>query len=115
VADEGIGCGGGSHRDTRRTPSPLWHAGGNMEPIAFTTVSGSTYLVSFPSDGEGIEVTRVSDHAVRWLGDTSEVSFSRHCSSVEFVTGPKGLQAQFTVEDETFVTSPIQEIAQVAT
>ncbi len=84
-----------------------------MEPLAFTTRSGSTYVVMVRSDGDGIDVVRVSDHPV---GAGGRTSFAQRYTSVEFVTGPSGIQAQFRDAGDpraAFFTSPISEVIRI--
>lgn len=87
-----------------------------MEPLAFTTARGSTYVVTFREGGRSIDVARLSDHPVRWASLDRGTSFVARYTSLEFVAGPRGLQAQFkNVEDPeaTFLTSPITDVVQV--
>jgi hypothetical protein len=86
-----------------------------MEPLAFTTTTGSTYVVVFHEDG-AIDVARMSDHPVRWAGADGPTSFVRRYTSVEFVTGPRGLQVRFgdaRDPDAAFLTSPLEHLVPV--
>jgi hypothetical protein len=88
----------------------------SVDPIAFTTETGSTYVVAFRSDGTGIDVVRISDHPVRWSESGADTSFVRRYTSLEFTAGPDGFHVQFKDARDpgaTFVTSPIRQLIPV--
>lgn len=89
-----------------------------MEPLAFTTDGGSTYVVTFREDGAGIDVVRISDHPIRGRARDRDTSFAARYTSVEFVAGPRGIQVRFAnAQDPTgnFLTSPVTRMVQVGT
>lgn len=87
-----------------------------MDSLAFTTESGSTYVVTFSLDDVGIDVIRVSDHPVVGLAPARPTSFAARFQRVEFFASAEGLRARFSDAPgggQWVVTSPIRQLTPV--